>query len=148
MNAVKSNNNNKNEQQLIADLAQAASAKLEASLHEFTSGLLTAQQQQLQQFASTVLADSQKQWQQRLIEQEQAYQKLFKDWQQTKQQLDLAVPVATADNQELSALRQQQKQLSAEVEKTTSALLDVQQERNDLQKQLAQLQPQREQLTG
>src|SRR5690606_12278235 len=98
MNAVKKNNN-KNKQQVIAELTQAAQQQLEASLVDFSGQLLNTQQQQLQQFAARVLADSQQQWQQRLIEQEQAYQKLFKDWQQTKQQLDLAVPVASADNQ-------------------------------------------------
>ena len=76
MNAVKSNNNKKNEQQIIAELTQVAQQQLEASLADFTGKLLSSQQQQLQQFATTVLTDSQKQWQQRLIEQEQAYQKL------------------------------------------------------------------------
>ena len=62
MNAVKKNNN-KNEQQVIADLTQAAQQQLEASLVDFSSQLLNLQQQQLQQFATSVLSDSQKQWQ-------------------------------------------------------------------------------------
>ena len=47
MNAVKKNNN-KNEQQVIAELTEAAQQQLEASLVEFSSQLLNTQQQQLQ----------------------------------------------------------------------------------------------------
>src|SRR5690606_32270665 len=126
MNAVKKNNN-KNEQQIIADLTQAAQQQLEASLVDFSSQLLNIQQQQLEQFASDVLADSQQQWQQRLFEQEQAYQKLFKDWQHTKQQLDMAVPVASADHQELAKLRQQHNDVTDELEKTNIQLSAIQQ---------------------
>ena len=129
MNAVKKNNN-KNEQQVIAELTEAAQQQLEASLVEFSSQLLNTQQQQLQQFATSVITDCQKQWQQRLIEQEQAYQKLFKDWQQTKQQLDLAVPVASADNQELAKLRQQHKVVSAELDAANQKLAALTQERS------------------
>ena len=141
MNAVKKNNN-KNEQQVIADLTQAAQQQLEASLVDFSSQLLNLQQQQLQQFATSVLSDSQKQWQQRLIEQEQAYQKLFKDWQQTKQQLDLAIPVATADNQELSKLRQQHSVISAELENANAKLNAAQQNASVQSEQLAKVQQQ------
>ena len=54
MNAVKKNNN-KNEQQVIADLTQAAQQQLEASLVDFSSQLLNLQQQQLQQISQQLL---------------------------------------------------------------------------------------------
>ena len=146
MNAVKKNNNN-NEQQLAAELENQAQQQLAASLADFGKQLMNEQQQLLQGYSAQILAKSQSQWQQRLIEQEQAYQKLFKDWQQTKQQLDLATPVATADNQELADLQQKSAETARQIATLAAELKKAQQHNSSLSEREVGLEQQLAELT-
>lgn len=105
-------------------LSQQAASALQQSMQGFAAELAQQQQHWLSQMQQQVEA----RWQQRLIAHEQAYQKLYKDWQQSRQQLDFSVPAPGADPRIQAGLEKHNQQLLQKLQQTEAELAAVQQQ--------------------